>query len=349
MDRGLDNDGGNTPPNLNAIEREMLGVGNCELLDSSRVVSLEPIQLNGRYCKLPSSSDGQYWLLENRKAMGNDAFIGGEGMLIYKVDKSENPAGYSTYYQRTLSSLERWNLNQINCNPEHPCAQIVPAVSDTIITPAIFWPQPGKTTFSSNCKLAITNISMEAGGNISFKVLEPIHVDGVSVFQSSAIVAWSVSDELGQVDSCKIEWYNQGKLMGSSSGQSTGLGCYSCTLGNLSPRTSYNYTASVYYADGSIFKTEGNFTTRIYRSSIFRFIYLPDEGRNADGSFKQGTAIPLVVYNSVGEEVEWSFNGRQISAGADGLWTIPDSGTLKAEVITAKGSKETIVKEIVLK
>lgn len=349
MDRGLDNDGANTPPNLNAIEREMLGAGSCELLDSSRVFSLEPIHLHGRYCKLPSSSDGQYWLLENRKAEGNDAFIGGEGMLIYKVDKSDSPAGYSTYYQRTLSALERWNLNQINCNPEYPCAQIVPAVSDTVLTPETFWPQPGKTTFSPGSKLAITDISREAGGNISFKVLEPIHIDGVSVFQSSAIVAWSVSEELGPVDSCKIEWYNQGKLAGSSAGQSTGLGCYSCTLGNLSPRTSYSYTAYVYYADGSSFSTDGSFTTRIYRSGIFRFIYLPEDGRNADGSFKPGTAIPLVVYNSVGEEVEWSFNGRQISAGADGLWTIPDSGTLKAEVSTAKGSKETIIKEIVLK
>jgi len=349
MDFGLENDGGNTPPNLNAIEREMLGAGICESLDSSGIYSLEPIHLNGRYCKLASVSEGKYWLLENRKAEGNDAFIGGEGMLIYKVDKSSSPSGYSSYYQRTLSALERWNLNQVNCNPAYPCAEMIPAVPDTVINATSFWPQAGKTSFSSDSKLVITGISKEAGGNISFRVIEPIHIDGVSVFQSSAIIAWSVSEELGAVDSCKIEWNYQGNLTGSAPGQKTGPGTYSCTINDLSPRTNYNYTAIVYYNDGSYFSTSGSFTTRIYRSGIFRFIYLGNEGRNKDGSFKAGTTIPLVVYNSVDEKVEWSFNGRQINAGADGLWTIPDSGTLKAEIRTADGSKETIVKEILIR
>ena len=348
MDFGLENNGGHTPPYLNAIEREMLGAGRCETLDTCATISLEPIHLNGRYCKLPSSVENKYWLLENRKAEGNDAFIGGEGMLIYKIDKSDNPAGISTYYQRTLSALERWQLNQVNCNPDYPGAGIVPAIADTAITPQVFWPQEGRTVFSPG-KLAITDIRREAGGNISFKVLEPLRIDGVSVFQSSAIIAWSVSDELGQVDSCKIEWFIQGNPVGSALGQAADHGGYSYTISGLIPRTGYSYTATVFYHDGSSFSNSGSFTTRIFRKGIFRFIYLGDAGRNADGSFKPGTSIPLVVYNSVNEEVVWSFNGRQISAGPDGLWEIPDSGTLRAEVSTAEGSKEIIEKEIVLR
>ena len=33
----------------------------------------------------------------------------------------------------------------------------------------------------------------------------------------------------------------------------------------------------------------------------------------------------------------------------DGLWTIPDSGTLKAEITNADGSKEIIIKEILVR
>ena len=336
MDIGLENDGGHTPPYLNSIEREMLGIGHCTVIDTCGTYSLEPLHPGGQYCKMPSSDGNKYWLLENRRAQGNDAFIGGEGMYIYKIDKSDSPSGFSTYYQRTLKALERWQLNQINCNPQHPCAEIVYSPKDAA---AVF--SPGR--------FALTGISTDAGGNISFKVLEPVRIDGISVFQSSAIIAWSVSKDLGSVEDCRIEWFTQGTPVGSAQVQASADGSCCYTIQGLNPRTSYSFTTTVSYADGSVFEVSGSFTTRIYRKDIFRFIYLGETERNSDGSFKAGSAIPLVVYNSVGEEVEWSFNGRQISTGPDGLWTIPDSGTLKAEITNADGSKEIIIKEILVR
>ena len=348
MDNGLENDGGNTPPNLNAIEREMLGIGICEVLDSGGVFSLEPIHLRGQYFKLPSAVENRYFLLENRSSEGNDAFIGGQGMLIYQIDKSDADAGYSTYFQRTLSALERWKLNQVNCNPEYPCAQIIPAKVDTLDKSAIFWPKEGRTVFSPG-KMAITDIRNVAGGNIQFRALEPVSIDKVSVFQSSAIITWNIAGELGPVDSCKFEWSSREKLLGREDAIDSGGGRYSFTVKGLTPRTTYNYTASVYYADGSAFSASGSFTTRIYRNGIFRFIYFGDVTRNWDGSFRNGTSIPLVVYNSVNEEISWSFNGRSISPGTDGLWAIPGSGTLCAEIHNADGSKDIIIKEITVK
>ena len=348
MDIGLDNDGGDTPPNLNAIEREMLGIGICEILDSAGEFSLEPIHLRGHYFKLPSAADNRYFLLENRSPEGNDAFIGGQGMLIYQIDKSDADAGYSTYFQRTLSALERWKLNQVNCNPEYPCARIVPAKDSTPETSALFWPKEGRAQFGTG-KMAITEISSEAGGNISFRAFQPVCIDMVSVFQSSAIITWSIAQELGQVDSCKFEWSTRDNVLGREDATDSGDGKYSFTVKGLTPRTTYSYTASVYYADGSAFSASGNFTTRIYRSGIFRFIYFGDTARNWDGSFKKGSSIPLVVYNSVNEEISWSFNGARISPGTDGLWAIPGSGTLCAEISNADGSKDVIIKEILVK
>ena len=176
-----------------------------------------------------------------------------------------------------------------------------------------------------------------------------MRIDGISVFQSSAIIAWSVSKDLGSVEDCRIEWFTQGTPVGSAQVQASADGSCCYTIQGLNPRTSYSFTTTVSYADGSVFEVSGSFTTRIYRKDIFRFIYLGETERNSDGSFKAGSAIPLVVYNSVGEEVEWSFNGRQISTGPDGLWTIPDSGTLKAEITNADGSKEIIIKEILVR
>lgn len=348
MALGLNNDGGRTPPNLNAIEREILKIGRCEVLDNVGDYTLEPIHLSGRFFKIPTYTENRYYLLENRKAEGRDAFIGGEGMLIYKVDKSDSPAGYSTYFQRTLSALQRWQHNQVNCNPEYPCAAIIPAQADTADSSMMFWPQDGKAVFSPG-RIAITDITRSADGHISFKAVEPLKIDGTSVFQSSAIIAWSVSAELGAVDSCKLEWSAQNSVLGRVDGIAAGDSRYCYTIKGLSPRTTYRYTATVYYSDGASYSAGGTFTTRIYRNGIFRFIWLGDAPRNRDGSLKEGTAIPLIVYNCVDEEISWTFNGRPISTGPDGLWAIPGNGVLKAEITNSDGSRDVIIKEVVIK
>ena len=337
MDIGMGNDGGNTPPNLNAVEREMLGTGFCEVLDTLGTYSLEPIHLAGHFCMLQSTQDAGYFLLENRSTEGRDAFIGGGGLLVYKVNRSSDPAGYSTYFRRTLTALERWRENQVNCNPAYPCAEI-----------RLYWPQDAVQNFNADGKV-LTCISKDADGAISFKLVQPIRMDGVSVFQNSAILAWTVSEDIAAVDSCKLEWSAHGKILGREDGTDNGDGRRSITLKGLSPYTEYNYTASVYYSDGSDFSVSGKFTTRIFRNGIFRFIYFSDDVRNADGSFKAGCRIPLVVYNSVDEHIEWTFNDLGISAGPDGKWAVPGSGTLKAEVTNEDGSKDIIIKEITVR
>ncbi len=348
MDIGLENDGGNTPPNLNAIEREILGNGRCELLDSAGLYTLEPIHLNGRYFKLPSQGESRYYLIENRRAEGYDAHIGGEGMLIYKVDKSESYAGYSSYYQRTLTALERWKLNQVNCNPDFPCAELIPAKVDSLDKSAVFWPKEGSATFSPE-RLALTDIRKDADGIISFKAVEPVRIEEILVYQTSATVCWVISDELGPVDSCKIEWSAPNSEAVAGNGIPGADGRYRFTITGLSPRTTYNYNASVYYSSGASYSSRGVFTTRIYRKGIFRFIYLADAGRNRDGSFQQGAVIPLVVYNNVDDPVSWTFNGNPIAPGPDGQWAIPGDGVLRAEIFNKDGSKDVIVKEIRVK
>jgi len=348
MDRGMENDSGNTPPNLNAIEREILGTGACELLETGGAYTLEPIHLNGRYFKIPTLVENRYYLIENRRAEGYDAHIGGSGMLIYRVDRSENQAGYSSYYQRTLNALERWRLNQVNCNPEFPGAELLPAVRDSLDSSAVFWPREGRKVFSPG-RIALMDIQKEANGDISFKALEPVRMIKESILQTIATFTWAVTEELGPVDSCKFEWSAPGSPAHREDGIRTTDSTYSFTIRDLAPRTAYNYRASVYYPDGASYGTAGSFVTKNHREGIARFIYLGDAARNRDGSFQAGTAIPLVVYNSVGEQIRWTFNGIPISAGQDGMWKVPGNGLLKAEIDRKDGSKEVIVKEIQVK
>ena len=336
MDYGMRNDNCNTPPNLNAIEREMAGTGRCERMDTLGPYKLGPIHMEGHYLMLPSGKDDKYYLLENRSCEGNDAFIGTSGLLIYRIDRSTEDAGYSTYFRRTISALDRWKENQVNCNPDFSCAELA------------FSSGSGQKIFCPEGR-AVTGISVDSGGTIHFRLVEPIRADGVTIFQNSAIVSWTVSQDIAPIDSCKLEWSAHNTRLGREDGINNGEGHYSLMLKGLSPYTTYSYTASVYYSDGSSFQTSGSFTTRFFRTGIFRFIYFDDEVRRSDGTFKAGSRFPLVVYNSVDEQIIWSFNGKQISPGADGKWAVPGNGTLKAEIINSDGSKDIIIKEIAVR
>ena len=349
MEFGNSNDGGRTPPNFNAIDRHILEMGEeTPIMDYGEFI-LPPIDENGRYFMIPTDADGIFYLLENRIPRGYDTHIGGEGMLIYRIDRSDGDAGYSTYFQRTLSAMERWRQNQVNCNPDHPCAHMLWALPDSIPARYAFWPQDERNVFKAP-PFALKDISRLPDGNISFKYIEPIHIDAVSVYQSSVVIKWTLSEDILPVDSCKVQWSTANSPMGESFGQMARDGSWSCTVSGLSPRATFDFEVHAWSSDGNEYLRGGNFTTRIYRSSIFRFIYLGQVPRNDDGSFPAGTRIPLIVYNSIGgEHTEWTFDGKAIEAESDGFWTLPGNGTLKACVHNPDGSTDIIIKEITVR
>ena len=86
------------------------------------------------------------------------------------------------------------------------------------------------------------------------------------------------------------------------------------------------------------------------RGGAIPFIYLKGAKRNSDGSFAPGTRIPLQIFNAAGvERVVWYWEGGEVEAEADGLFTIPGSGLLKAEVFLQDGSVDYIEKEITVR
>lgn len=143
MCSGSYNNNGCTPPNLNAIERNMLGWMDfpAEWTEggSKTIRSIT----NNEAFRVPSTNPGEFFLLETRDGTGWDAKIDGKptGLLIYHVDQSTNMID-------NMSALMRWmNGSQINCVSSHPCFYVIPASTEKRYASYVFPGTSGKTSF----------------------------------------------------------------------------------------------------------------------------------------------------------------------------------------------------------
>lgn len=375
MDGGNYNNEGRTPPYFNAIEREYLGISEPEMLEEGEYV-LEPISESGRYLRMDTGTEGEYFLIECRSGKNWDAYINGgtapaSGMLVYHIDKSSSHLIYSSEYGRETTPLERWGEhNEVNANPQHQCADLVEAdgrndmvsrISSRDLS-GIFFPA-GSRSFTADgdpafrdwegnlSPLSIVDISME-GDNVRFSVVKTTGVtpaaNSVTVdeFQDAAIISWKSN----------ISTTRTAYLTGSWDGKEVGVtpysaGKYSYTAEGLSPGK--KYTLSIrFMSDEEEYgdKTAGEFTTRrLPENNAFPYISFPVSGKAADGSFVKGTKIPLRVINAPeAESVVWHFDGERITAADDGYYTIDRSGELKAEVIYPEG-KEIIKRTVTVR
>lgn len=332
MDRGCKRGDGNSPPDFSAPDYELLGLGSPEPLEVG-TYTLQNITKSGQYLVYESGTKGEYYL-----------FCCGEGdkLYIYHIDKSSNDAGFSDYYARSLTAAQRWDLGQINCNPAHPCAQLVaclPDESQTVFgsdTAASFRFWSGHTS-----TLALVAIESAEGRGVSFKAVEPVSIDTIIPYQDAATFFWSVDPSLP---------YNQGfELICNQEEYKLPSSTRSFTIEKLSPLSEYELTLRVKLREGEFLSTSKRFSTKIYRPNTHPYIYLSGVARNKDGSFPRGTRLPLRIFNSgPTEEVQWYYDGAVIHPDSDGCFAIPRSGTLKAVIIYPDGSREIIIKEIVI-
>jgi len=373
MDGGNMNNEGNTPPYLNAVERDMLGIEAIKLKPGE--YTLEPIGKSGTFYRLDTDREGEYYLFECRGDEKWDKYINGDGMLIYHIDKSDYDSGYSEIRSRYLLASERWKseVNEINSNPDHQCADLVEAdgradkvklrsYSDDLY--GIFYPSGENDRFSALSKPPMKWWSGEKAnfclrdikrinGNITFTAKyddteeAPVATDLLQdIFQDAAILTWS-SDRETDAPSY-ISWGASDGSKKTEEVTAYAPGCYSITLEGLDARKSYS--CEIYFkADGIPGeKVACNFTTKS-SSGGKPYIYFKGVERNEDGSFPAGSSLPLRVFNAVGANVIWTMDGKRISTDASGYYTVSKGGTLKAEVIYEDGSRLFIVKKIIVK
>ena len=333
-----------TLPDFGAPELDLLELGEAVPLAPGHY-ELPPLASGRHYLKAQTERAGEYFLFANQ----------GGALRVWHIDRSDNPAGFSSRQGRELSAKERWELGEVNNNPAHPCARLLPADPQAASLSETGFPQPGADFFSSDSPtpfrlwnghpagLALTGIQADPAGNIRFDVIQPLILGDFSVYQDAAVVRWKVSPETGGVADIVVVWTD-----GNETVQRTlGADAVSYTLEHLQPKTPYSVSVTVRTGDGRSFSVSGHFVTKVYREGTYSYIYLNNTLRGTDGSFPSGSKIPLRVYNATGvEEVRWSLNGKPIVPEADGFYTLRESGRLAAQILHTDGTTETIYKII---
>ena len=366
MDNGCRNNDGRTPPNLNAIERDMLGIGNPETLAEGHYI-LEPIHENGRYLRFDTANEGEYFLVECRAQVGWDMYIGGKGLAIYHIDKSSAKTGHSKKYERVATAAERWLSNEVNCNPDHECADMMEALPEAVDASQVFYPYGKNNEFSAEsvpafklwdgtaAPLAIKDI-MIAGNNVEFNVVrnapivspEAVNVRR-QVFQDVAIIQWSAGIH-GDSSPAKVTWGPAGKEVIEEIVYPYEDGEYAIRIEGLKPLTTYNVSIVYETESGSAKETVVKVATKRIYNEGYPFIYFNDIERNKDNSFKPGTRIPLIVYNlSNARGVEWFMDGKEIAPGKDGYFRVDKSCLISAHVAYIDGSTDIIEKKMIVR
>ncbi len=365
MDAGNQNNSGNTPPYLNAIERDYLGLTKPITIKSNGSYTLEPIHLNGQYYRIDTDNKDEYYILECRSNSKWDEYIGGNGMLVYHIDKSSRNTGASeTYEKEQLTAYERWEIyNEVNCRPDHQCADLVEAdgrsdietddIYDSYNIQSIFFPTSRVTAINPSgnpsfkfwsgepADLSITNIKRN-GSNITFNVVGLFSVS-TDVFADAAIISveydkdyegdiivqWSEVDGQTQ-ETIRVEPYAQGK--------------YSVTLEGLKPNN-ITYKAKISIEVNGVAEEIKTVTFMTKKSPAVDWPYMA----LGDWNSSDGVRLPLRLYNADdAAEIRWTYNGAAISRGGSGYFVPQQSGTLRADIVWSDGTEETIVKEITI-
>ena len=373
MDGGTYNDGGRTPPHYNAIDYHILGLGTVDTLKVGTYV-LEPVSTDRRFFIYQTPVEGEYFLLECRAEQDWDAYIGGSGLLIYHIDRSKRPAGYSDSEDKVLSALTRWKINEVNCRPDHQCARLVSATpliraynqsrEFQFNQGQIFYPCKEYDAFTAltspafvfwdgtESPLAITDIARE-GASVRFTVSRMSdvilpEVAGVEsyIFQDAAIISWE-ADSPEFEGNAFVTWGLASKEGTEVEVEPYAKGKYAITLDGLQSGKAYRAAIS-FKVNGITSKVVPvNFTTKYLYDNSLPFIYVSNVTRGEDGSFPHGSRLPLRIYNPHKvESVSWEYDGWPVQTSPDGFFYLYNSGVLTATIVYKDGSTEIIKKEI---
>lgn len=366
MDTGNQNNSGNTPPYYNAIERELLGISDPVTLNTTGRYTLDPIDKNGTCYRIDTDQEGEYFLFECRAAEGWDKYIGGSGMLIYHIDRSN-------------AVMERWDYyNTVNADHSHQCADLIEAdgrkdsfgsmeekanLSKSLS--GVFFPYGSTTSFTpdgspsfrfwsgAESPYALVSIKKE-NSVITFNLIEDgktgtppdavnmsyeafadaaiIRFESSYLFNGEAQAVWGRKDQ--EDKEITVTPYAPGK--------------YSVTLEGLESSKTYNLKVT-FILDGLEGNTEDiSFMTKRMPDVDWPYIYLGSMERDSNGHFLAGGRFPMRVYNAAdAAEIRWTFNGEKIAPEGDGYWTLKGNGTLQAVIIWEDGRRETVTKEII--
>jgi len=347
MDYGNYSNEGNTPPYWCAIDREQAGIADINNLKAGEHIQLEPVNRTGRIFRYDTETEREYFLFETRSESGWDRYIGGHGLVIYHIDKSDSIAS-------GVQASVRWSENIINTVSGHECADLVEALPEATSIRQIFFPGQGAVTefgpttvpsFESwNGKSLMLRLSdiRQNGESISFTVLKDSSerllsaIDPhVMAYQTEAEILWK-SEKENAIWGIRWTPVGQTQAWKESTVRKT-----ECRLNDLEPNT--DYRAEIFNIGK---KMNGDTTSILFSTLGFTSPYpVISSGRNI---YKIGEAVTLKVLNihEKTSSIKWYING--LITDTDTI-ILHNSGTtvIKAVITYASdGSYETITKTI---
>lgn len=346
MDYGNFNNDGHTPPYYSAVDRMLAGIAEFTDLTAGTDVELRPVYEGGSIFRLETGTDGEFFLFESRNEKEWDSYIGGNGMLIYHIDRSDSMVS-------GVKASVRWIENIINTVSEHECADLIEAMDGASAVSQVFFPGQGmidefgpltipalESWESEGLGIRLSDIR-EDGDIIRFTVCEDysermLHVLNpvVRSYQNDALVTWN-SEKSGAA--WGVRWRKSADTYYSE----TVVDRMEARIMELEPDT--DYRCEIFYKGNS---ENGDtvavsFMTRPY-TSIYPYIC------SLRKSYEKFDRLELKVQNvqeSV-ESVRWRYDGRTVIGDVIEL-TETGSHILEAVLTySGDGSQETITKTI---
>lgn len=144
---GSYNNNGRTPPAIGSVERMHVGWITPEELVYTGNYELEDLLESNKAYLIKTDMENEVFILENRQNVNSwDRYIGGHGLVIWHVDRSERRVeGYS--------ASDRWAYNMPNNVKSHQCYRMITARPGSNDGYQAYMPFPGagnKTEFSAN-------------------------------------------------------------------------------------------------------------------------------------------------------------------------------------------------------
>lgn len=193
LDYGPYNNNGNTPPTYSAFERNAMGWIDCEVLDRPTDIKLPHILTSNKAYIIPTSTNTEFFLLENRQQAGSDKYIPGHGMLIWHID-------YKSFV---------WAMNTINNTASHQYVDIEEAcgTADNLDEDLMAgYPFPGtraKTEFTSATTPALKTWAGEA---IDMPITNITETDGIISALASGGTSGGIDDIPFSDDSTAVRY-----------------------------------------------------------------------------------------------------------------------------------------------
>lgn len=352
MDKGNLLNNGNTPPYFNAVERELLGICEVEDILPDKIYNLMPVQESDVVYRIKSSNEGEYFLLECRVAKEWDACIGGSGLVVYHVDKSNKVYG-------GMASSERWKYNNLNSFAAHECVRVISASGSGADVPGVFFPGSGhvRSLVSWEGKMplkdwrghsmgaGITDISF-FGNVVSFKTVGDYAYDRslpevkdcrALAFQRNIKVEWGTDDGDEGVREWLVKWkFNEGVQNFIT------VRTDSCTFWINDIKPGGEYEIHVAALRGNLYGTPSVMeVATLPVTSMYPYIYVKDKG------YRMGDVMDLRLINLVEKYVSvmWYIDGSPVE-GNSVLLEKEGERQIMAIIKYHDGSEEKLYKKI---